>query len=122
MDSFKFRVFDTVTQEYLNMPLYISNDGKLYDKTLEDGWFDKRYTIERCSGFKDKNGKLIYAGDIVQRLICETTLVKEKVVYEDGCFFTKDLNLNAGWLLSEDSNHVIIGNIHKYKGEEKWKK
>ena len=66
IDRFKFRVYDLRSNEYLTIPAYITQDGKLVDKTLEEDWFDGGYVREIATGLNDKNGKLIYEGDIVQ--------------------------------------------------------
>ncbi len=109
MDELKFRVFDIVEWEYLNIPLYISSDGKLYDKTLEDGLYDEIYIIERCTGIKDKDGKLIYQGDIVKT----TDTLDSEIIYDNGCF---RFDWNGEPLSNWDSNDLkIVGNKHEYK-------
>lgn len=37
-DRFKFRVFDSRENKYLDIPTYITQDGKLVDKMLEEDW------------------------------------------------------------------------------------
>jgi len=74
MDRFKFRVWDIKRNSYdsyynykigtngrLNhYPCWTEKDGRIVDGNIEDN-----FIVEQCTGLKDKNGKLIYEGDIV---------------------------------------------------------
>lgn len=94
-----------------NPPLRASSFGDIID--------DERWVVEQCTGLKDKNGKLIYEGDIVRVIEqCMTNtldrnypmLFNEKTAkfgfkHPDGHFFYFTNN--------DDFSYEVIGNIHE---------
>ena len=64
-DRFKFRVWDKYIQSYIKENLgeeyvWIEDDGQL------GAGINDSCILEQCTGLKDKNGNLIYEGDIVE--------------------------------------------------------
>ena len=99
---FKFRAWDSIAKEY------IFDSYALYELFVND--LDDSYQVEQCTGLRDKNGKLIYEGDIVRvdskvNYIDPLTLV---VVFHNGAFMVGDRFIDNNSKFME-----IIGNIHE---------
>jgi uncharacterized phage protein (TIGR01671 family) len=94
-DRFKFRVWDKNNKVYFGgsygVSYYMTDseiDGDLYCRQC-DGPFelskDNDFIVEQCTGLKDKNGELIYEGDVVDLDDSETYAVIQWGE-EDGCW------------------------------------
>ena len=111
-DRFKFRFWNNKNMIYDDIPhleLYNSDD----------------YIWQQCTGLKDKNGKLIYEGDICKLWSDEWESIKE-VIYKDCSFhFRKPNSMQADSPLYcyaidylghfKHINIEIIGSIYENK-------
>lgn len=105
-DRFKFRVWDKESQKYHNgMEVFDYMRGVLsHDK----------YVMEQCTGLKDKNGKRIYEGDIIED--DNTKNDTGVVVWNRAGFKVKMYRYNQ--IVNIKKNIRVIGNIHEEQSDE----
>lgn len=119
MDRFKFRI-----------PFYDNENNFLGFKYIEvlEGLSAYNYGTchhgdpEQCTGLKDKNGKLIYEGDILKSVFSDEKLYE--VIWCADCYklrvFTKSSRKTLEYLglKNAKTSYEIIGNIHKGDNNE----
>lgn len=115
-DRFKFRVWDNENK------FYLEPGSLLYDRTGKiSGWYSKYiYTVEQCTGVKDKNGKQIFEGDVLKVPAFFGGFVNMRVFWNDstcrwdlGYSGKRSTEKDMTVLVPELGNaSEIIGNIH----------
>jgi len=111
MDRFKFRVWDKERKCFFN------NDEVVIYPNGEESFFNADYdftecVVEQCTGLKDKNGKLIYEGDVLKDWRYDVF----RIVFNDeyAQFLSKDADGFVSPIEADVmENCEIIGNIHE---------
>ena len=131
-DRFKFRVWDK-ENKCLHYPTRYSNfaivNGTVIKiesyPTKNSAYLGKRIAWEfddavimQSTGLKDKNGKLIYEGDIVKTIYTKPdgVIINRKCVIEyNRSAFWINYGIAASYLYNDDCIYEVIGNIYENK-------
>jgi uncharacterized phage protein (TIGR01671 family) len=110
-DRFKFRFWD----EDFGYKFFELGDENPVDKCLND-------EIEQCTGLWDKDGDLIYEGDIVKKVteingnfvdcVRENLIIKWHGYYWALAPIDRDIIQPHALILNSDETIKIIGNVH----------
>ena len=109
MDRFKFRVWvnGTMCDPFSFEDIYNAAFAELKPSQV----FEK-YTFMQCTGLKDKNGKLVYEGDILN-LEHEHDQQQGFVVGDNADSFFDDVSYLG---VFDEEQREIIGNIYEHRG------
>lgn len=116
MRELKFRVWSEEDKEYrTDLNVFRLHGGKIVCTSPMYSLEGDRFDVEQYTGLKDKNGKEIYEGDVVEYMTCYYGNEKRhRKVVEWGEWDSDDFGEphNLGYFnLSECME--VIGNIHE---------
>lgn len=140
-DRLKFRLWDIKNEEYVEDQCdecCIYFDGRLHAGAYCDdgytGHWDEyeqhEVIIEQCTGLRDKNGNLIYEGDILNAMCfapdcewhgCQVKVIWDKTAFQFLIFGERPyqiLPFDQVMYNAENDGFEIIGNIHEQKEQQ----
>lgn len=120
MKEVKFRLWDNQSKimRYNAMAGNYPDTVPMYWKEEDKEWYHIEY--EHCEimqyiGFKDRDGKEIYEGDIIEFRHNNGHMTKDYVMFENGRF-TTGLGYNIHYFVMRRDGVKVIGNVYQDKG------
>lgn len=115
MKEIKFRVWDKVSEIYLNPEnLYLRMSGDLLLVSIQPELKNagiESVVLEQYTGLKDLNGKEIFEGDIVKMRFAEGAEERNVEIKFKDASFCAETEYWTSYALAEH-DLVIVGNVH----------